>query len=144
MDYHYACLSFMDYTNETIQRARESITQSNDLNFLEVQKERLELLVSMFNQLLSNIDENNEMYRVIFTRLEEIQVLLNQYIVRISQLGDEEFVNDVNMFISKDTSNIGKYYMIYNANIYYIFLSNLSNLYFYYRSSQNCNIYKSI
>ena len=60
MNYHYVYLSFLNYANETIQRARESITQSDDLNFLELQKEQLELLISMFNQLLSNINKNNE------------------------------------------------------------------------------------
>ena len=53
-------LCFLNYANETIQCTRESITQSDDLNFLELQKEQLELLISMFNQLLSNINKNNE------------------------------------------------------------------------------------
>jgi hypothetical protein len=106
MDYAY--LHFLNYANENIQRTRESILQFNDLNFLELQKERLELLVSMFNQLLLNVDENNEIYHIALTHLEEIQVLLNQYIVRISQLEDEDIV-DLNRFISKDISNIGKY-----------------------------------
>jgi hypothetical protein len=118
---HHAYLNFFDYANENIQHARESISQSNDLNFLEMQKERLELLVSMLNQLLLNINENNEIYHVISTNLEEIYVLLNQYMVRINQLGDEEFA-DVNMFISKDTSNIGKYYIIYKHILLYFFI----------------------
>lgn len=119
MDYHYAYLSFLSYVNESTQRARESILHSNDLNFLELRKERLELLVSMFNQLLLNINESDEIYHVISTHLGEIQILLNQYIVRISQLSEEEFLDDVNLFISKDTSNIGKYYVTYNENILY-------------------------
>ena len=101
-----AYLNFLNFANETIQHARELISQFNDLNFLELQKERLELLVSMFSQLLLNINENDENYRTITIHLEEIQVLLNQYITRISQLGDEGFI-DINMFINRDTSNIG-------------------------------------
>jgi len=109
----YAFLNFLNYANENTQRARESILQSNDSNFLELQKERLELLVSMFNQLLSNINENDEIYHITLTCLEEVQVLLNQYITRINQLGDEDFVDiNNNMFITEDTSNIGKYYII--------------------------------
>lgn len=106
-----AFLNFLNYANENIQHARESISQFNDLNFLELQKERLELLVSMFNQLLLNVNENDEIYHATSTCLEEIQVLLNQYITRINQLGDEDFVN-IDMFITEDTSNIGKYYII--------------------------------
>ena len=44
MDNH-AYLNFLTYANENIQCTRESILQSNDLNFLEMQKERLELLI---------------------------------------------------------------------------------------------------
>lgn len=107
----YAFLNFLNYANENIQRARDSILQFNDLNFLELQKERLELLVSMFNQLLLNINENDEIFHVALTCLEEVQVLLNRYITQINQLENEDFV-DINMFITKDTSNIGKYYII--------------------------------
>ena len=105
-----AYLNFLNYTDETIRHARNSISQSNDLNFLDLQKERLELLVSMLNQLLLNVSENNEIYHATSTRLEEIQVLLNQYITQMSQLGGEDFVN-INMFITQDVSSIGKYYI---------------------------------
>lgn len=107
MDYAY--LNFLNYANENIQHARESL-QFNDLNFLQMQKERLELLVSMCNQLLLNINEDSEISHTISTYLRELQVLLNQYVVQISQLGDEEFVN-VNFFILKEISGIGKYYI---------------------------------
>ncbi|CAB5203300.1 unnamed protein product [Rhizophagus irregularis] len=103
-----AYLEFMNYANEKIQRARQCIIQFNDnVNLLEVQEEQLEILVSMFNRLLLNISENGELYQVILTYLREIQVLLNQYMTQISQLGDEEFV-DVNLFITKKISAIGR------------------------------------
>ena len=105
-----AYLEFMNYANEKIQRARQCIILFNDnVNLLEVQEEQLEILVSMFNQLLLNISENSELYQVTLTYLKEIQVLLNQYITQISQLGDEDFVN-INLFITKKFSTIGKYY----------------------------------
>jgi hypothetical protein len=118
----------MNYANEKIQQARQCIIQFNDnVNLLEVQEEQLEILVSMFNQLLLNISENSELYQVILTYLREIRVLLNQYMIQISQLGNEEIVDDVNLFITKKISTIGKYYITYvrcNYLYYEIYLLN--------------------
>ena len=102
-----AYLNFLNYANEKIQRARILILQSDDLNFLEMYKEQLELLISILNQLLLNISEVSESYQIILTYLRETQNLLNQYIIKISQLGDDEFL-DVGLFISKEISTTGK------------------------------------
>ena len=103
-----AYLEFINYANENIQQARQSFIQFNDnMNFLELKKEQLELLLSMFNQLILHIDENNENFLPILTYLRNIQTLLNQYIEHLSQLGNENFVN-INLFISKKMSKVGK------------------------------------
>jgi hypothetical protein len=76
-----AYLEFMNYANEKIQQARQFIIQfSDDINLLEMQKEQLELLFSMFHQLILHINENNENFSAISTYMENIRILLNQYI----------------------------------------------------------------
>ena len=101
-----AYLEFMNYANGKIQQARQFIIQfSDDTNLLEMQKEQLELLFSMFNQLILHINENNENFLTISTYMENIRILLNQYIETLNQLNNE---NSVNLFITKEISNIGK------------------------------------
>ncbi len=103
-----AYLEFMTYANEKIQQATQSIVQfGDDINLLEMQREQLELLFSMFNQLTSHISENHENFPTISTYMRDIQVLLNQYIEILSQLDTESFVN-INLFISKGIINLGK------------------------------------
>ena len=103
-----AYLQFMDYANEKLQQARQCIIQFNDnINYLETQMEQLELLLSMFNRLTLHIDENSENFSTILIYIRNIQILLNQYIEILSQLGDENFVH-INLFISKKMSKVGK------------------------------------
>jgi hypothetical protein len=104
-----AYLQFIDYANEKIQRATQCIIQFNDdKNYLEMQKEQLEFLFSIFNLLISSyIDENNENFSTLLDYIRNIQILLNQYVEILNQLEDENFVN-INSFISKKMSKYGK------------------------------------
>ena len=103
-----AYLGFMNYANEKIQQARQSIIQFNDnINLLEMQKEQLEFLLFMFNNLILHINENNENFLTVSTYIRNIQILLNQYIEILNQLENEYFIN-VNSFISKKFSKTSK------------------------------------
>ena len=103
-----AYLEFMNYANEKIQQARQSIIQFNDnINLLEMQKEQLEFLLFMFNNLILHINENNENFLTVSTYIRNIQILLNQYIEILNKLENEYFIN-VNSFISKKNSKTGR------------------------------------
>jgi len=52
---------FINYADERIQQAAQTIVQFNDnSNLLEIRKEQLEFLLFMFNYLISHINNNNE------------------------------------------------------------------------------------
>ena len=103
-----AYLEFINYANEKIQQARWCIIQfSDNENFLEIQKEQLELLLSIFNQLILYIEVNSENFLTILTYIRDIQMLLNQYIEILYQFENEN-TNSINLFISKEISDSGK------------------------------------
>src|SRR2546430_1933882 len=108
MNNNTAYLEFINYADERIQQAAQTITQFNDnINLLEIRKEQLEFLLFMFNYLISHINNNNENFLIVSTYIRNIQILLNQYTETLNQLLNDEYFVNINLFISKKISKIG-------------------------------------
>ena len=109
MNNNTAYLEFINYADEKIQQAAQTIVQFNDnSNLLEIRKEQLEFLLFMFNYLISHINNNNENFLTISTYIRNTQILLNQYTETLNQLLNDEYFVNINLFISKKISKIGK------------------------------------
>src|SRR5690242_10038264 len=103
-----AYLEFMNYANEKIQQARQCIVRfCDDKNILEMQKEQLELIFSMFSQIILHINEDDENYSTVSIYMRNVQMLLNEYTEILNQLDNEDFV-DINLFITKEIPDVGK------------------------------------